>query len=95
MPLIPPQTQYFRIASLGYNRPSPPYNLLLNTTMTKVMWFGRKGSVPLPSRDITTLDGIILDQVTEYTYLSTHSMQTATPSPTISAGYSLRVKRVI
>lgn len=44
-------------------------HLLLNTTKTKVMWFGRKVSVPLSARDITTLDGAILDQVSEYKYL--------------------------
>ncbi|KAJ8353257.1 hypothetical protein SKAU_G00208240 [Synaphobranchus kaupii] len=55
-------------------------NLLLNTTKTKVMWFGRKGSVPLPARDITTLDGAILDQVTEYKYLN-RSRSHSSPAP--------------
>lgn len=44
-------------------------NLLLNTTKTKVMSFGRKGLMPLPPLNITTLDGTVLDQGPEYTYL--------------------------
>ena len=44
-------------------------NLLLNTTKTKVMWFSRKGLMPLPPLNITTPDGTVLNQVTEYKYL--------------------------
>ena len=33
------------------------------------MWFSREHSVPPPARDFTTLNGNVLEQVTEYKYL--------------------------
>ena len=44
-------------------------HLLLNSNKTKVMWFSRKGSAPFLPQEIKTLDGTVLDQVTEYKYL--------------------------
>ena len=43
-------------------------NLVLNTTKTKVMWFGKKHA-PLPTGVITTSEGLELEVVTTYKYL--------------------------
>ena len=43
-------------------------NLVLNTSKTKVMWFGKKNSL-LPTGVITTYDGLELEVVTSYKYL--------------------------
>lgn len=66
-------------------------NLLPNTTKTKVMWFGRKGLIPLPSRNINTLDRTVLEQVTEYKYLGIWLDSTLSFSHHISKSQS-RVK---
>ena len=43
-------------------------NLVLNTSQTKVMWFGKKNA-PLPKGVITTSEGLELEVVTSYKYL--------------------------
>ena len=43
-------------------------NLVLNTSQTKVMWFGKK-NVPLPTGVTTTSEGLELEVVTSYKYL--------------------------
>ena len=43
-------------------------NLVLNTSKTKVMWFGKKNA-PLPTGVITTSEGLELEVVTSYKYL--------------------------
>ena len=43
-------------------------NLVLNTSKTKVMWFGKK-KAPLPTGVITTTEGLELEVVTSYKYL--------------------------
>ena len=43
-------------------------NLVLNTSKTKVMWFG-KNYAPLPTGVITTSEGLELGVVTSYKYL--------------------------
>ena len=40
-------------------------NLVLNTSKTKVMWFGKKNA-PLPTGVITTSEGLELEVVTLY-----------------------------
>ncbi|KAJ8343940.1 hypothetical protein SKAU_G00312690 [Synaphobranchus kaupii] len=44
-------------------------HLMLNTSKTKVMWFGKKSSVPISPPHIRTLSGMTLEQVSEYKYL--------------------------
>ena len=43
-------------------------NLVLNTSKTKIMWFGKK-NFPLPTDVITTSEGLELEVVTSYKYL--------------------------
>jgi hypothetical protein len=43
-------------------------NLVLNTSKTKVMWFGKKNA-PLPNGVITISEGLELEVVTLYKYL--------------------------
>ena len=43
-------------------------NLVLNTSKTKVMWFGKKNA-PRPTGVITTSEGLELEVVTSYKYL--------------------------
>ena len=43
-------------------------NLVLNTSKTKDMWFGKKNA-PLPTGVITTSEGLELEIVTSYKYL--------------------------
>jgi hypothetical protein len=43
-------------------------NLVLNTSKTKVMWFGKKNA-PLPTGVITTSESLELEVVTSYKYL--------------------------
>jgi hypothetical protein len=43
-------------------------NLVLNTSKTKVMWFGKKNA-PLPTGVITTSEGLELEVDTSYKYL--------------------------
>ena len=43
-------------------------NLVLNTSKTKVMWFGKKNA-HLPTSMITTSEGLELEVVTSYKYL--------------------------
>ena len=50
------------------NKLSLPLNLVLNTSKTKVMWFG-KNNAPLPKGVITTSEGLELEVVTSYKYL--------------------------
>ena len=45
------------------------FNLVLNTSKTKVMWFGKKNA-PLPTGVITTSEGLELEVVTSYKYLA-------------------------
>ena len=55
-------------AFLVSNKLSLPLTLVLNTSKTKVMWFGKKNS-PLPTGVITTSEGLELEVVTSYKYL--------------------------
>ena len=43
-------------------------NLVLNTSKTKVMWFGKKNA-PIPTGVITTSEGLELEVVTSYKFL--------------------------
>jgi hypothetical protein len=53
---------------LSIQRAFSALNLVLNTSKTKVMWFGKKNA-PLPTGVITTSDGLELELVTSYKYL--------------------------
>ena len=51
-----------------YNKAFSTLNLVLNTSKTKVIWFGKKNA-PLPTGVITTSEGFELEVVTSYKYL--------------------------
>lgn len=47
----------------------PRLHLMINVSKKKIMWLGKKGHVPSCTPSISTIDGTLLDQVTEYKYL--------------------------
>ena len=53
---------------LSVQQASPTLNLVLNTSKTKVMWFGKKNA-RLPTGVITTSEGLELEVVTSHKYL--------------------------
>ena len=57
------QQSFFRVQQAFFT-----LNLVLNTSKTKVMWFGKKNA-PLPTGVITTSEGLELEVVTSYQYL--------------------------
>ena len=59
-------------------------NLVLNTSKTKVMWFGKKNA-PLPTGVITISEGLELEVVTSYKYLGMARRYTALLSAHIKA----------
>jgi hypothetical protein len=53
---------------LSVQQASSALNIVLNTSKTKVMWFGKKNA-PLPTSVITTSEGLELEVVTSNKYL--------------------------
>ena len=53
---------------LGVQQAFSTLNFVLNTSKTKVMWFGKKNA-PLPTGVITTSEGLELEVDTSYKYL--------------------------